>query len=51
MQVLALLDADDRYSDDPKPGWPFPFPEDEPPHIEEEAFRADVEELRSRLAR
>jgi diadenosine tetraphosphate (Ap4A) HIT family hydrolase len=40
-----------RYADDPKPGWPFPFPEDSPPPIEEEAFRADVSALRSRLAR
>jgi len=39
-----------RYADDPRPGWPFPFPEDEPPPIEEEAFRADVAALRSRLA-
>jgi diadenosine tetraphosphate (Ap4A) HIT family hydrolase len=34
-----------RYVDDPKPGWPFPFPEDPPP-IDEEAFRRDVEALR-----
>jgi diadenosine tetraphosphate (Ap4A) HIT family hydrolase len=39
-----------RYADDPRPGWPFPFPEDEPPPIEEDAFRADVEALRSMLA-
>ena len=38
-----------RYADDPRPGWPFPFPEDEPPPIEEEAFRADVAALRGRL--
>jgi diadenosine tetraphosphate (Ap4A) HIT family hydrolase len=35
-----------RYADDPKPGWPFPFPEGEPEPIEEEAFRQDVEALR-----
>ena len=35
-----------RYADDPKPGWPFPFPEDEPGSIDEEAFRRDVEALR-----
>ena len=35
-----------RYADDPKPGWPFPFPEDEPGPIDEEAFRRDVEALR-----
>jgi diadenosine tetraphosphate (Ap4A) HIT family hydrolase len=35
-----------RYADDPKPGWPFPFPEHEPGPVEEAAFRADVEALR-----
>jgi diadenosine tetraphosphate (Ap4A) HIT family hydrolase len=35
-----------RYADDPKPGWPFPFPEGEPEPIGEEAFRQDVEALR-----
>ena len=39
-----------RYAHDPKPGWPFPFPEDEPPPIEEGAFRADVDALRALLA-
>jgi diadenosine tetraphosphate (Ap4A) HIT family hydrolase len=38
-----------RYADDPRPGWPFPFPADEPPPIEEGAFRADVEALRALL--
>jgi diadenosine tetraphosphate (Ap4A) HIT family hydrolase len=38
-----------RYADDPRPGWPFPFPEDEPPPIEEQAFRRDVEALRMLL--
>ena len=36
-----------RYADDPRPGWPFPFPKDEPGPIVEEAFRRDVEELRA----
>ena len=36
-----------RYAKDPRPGWPFPFPEDEPGPIDEEAFRRDVEELRT----
>ena len=36
-----------RYADDPKPGWPFPFPEDEPGPIDEKAFRRDVEALRT----
>ena len=39
-----------RYADDPRPGWPFPFPEDEPPPIPEGSFRADVEALRALLA-
>jgi diadenosine tetraphosphate (Ap4A) HIT family hydrolase len=38
-----------RYADDPRPGWPFPFPEDEPPPIPEDAFRAEVEALRALL--
>jgi diadenosine tetraphosphate (Ap4A) HIT family hydrolase len=39
-----------RYADDPKPGWPFPFPEEEPPPVQEASFRADVEALRALLA-
>jgi diadenosine tetraphosphate (Ap4A) HIT family hydrolase len=39
-----------RYADDPKPGWPFPHPEEEPGPIEEDAFRRDVEALRALLA-
>jgi diadenosine tetraphosphate (Ap4A) HIT family hydrolase len=39
-----------RYADDPRPGWPFPFPEDEARPIEEDAFRRDVEALRALLA-
>jgi diadenosine tetraphosphate (Ap4A) HIT family hydrolase len=39
-----------RYADDPRPGWPFPFPDDEPPPIPEDAFRADVDALRAVLA-
>jgi diadenosine tetraphosphate (Ap4A) HIT family hydrolase len=35
-----------RYADDPKPGWPFPFPEGEPRQIDEDEFRRDVEALR-----
>ena len=38
-----------RYADDPKPGWPFPHPENEPPPHEETAFRRDVEALRALL--
>jgi diadenosine tetraphosphate (Ap4A) HIT family hydrolase len=39
-----------RYADDPRPGWPFPFPEDDPPPHDEVRFRADVEALRVLLA-
>jgi diadenosine tetraphosphate (Ap4A) HIT family hydrolase len=35
-----------RYADDPRPGWPFPFPDEERPPIEETAFRRDLEALR-----
>jgi diadenosine tetraphosphate (Ap4A) HIT family hydrolase len=38
-----------RYADDPKPGWPFPFPEEEPPPHGEAEFRQDVEALRALL--
>jgi diadenosine tetraphosphate (Ap4A) HIT family hydrolase len=38
-----------RYIDDPRPGWPFPYPEGaSPPHPEAE-FRADAEALRRLL--
>jgi diadenosine tetraphosphate (Ap4A) HIT family hydrolase len=40
-----------RYADDPKPGWPFPYPEGAPPPPHpEESFRADAEALRRMLA-
>ena len=39
-----------RYADDPRPGWPFPFPEEEPPLLDEAEYRADVEALRALLA-
>lgn len=40
-----------RYADDPRPGWPFPFPEEEAPPLDEGEFRRDVEVLRALLAR
>jgi diadenosine tetraphosphate (Ap4A) HIT family hydrolase len=40
-----------RYADDPRPGWPFPFPEDDPPPIAEDVFRRDVEALRAAAGR
>ena len=39
-----------RYADDPRPGWPFPFPEGEATPIEDEAFRRDVEAVKALLA-
>jgi diadenosine tetraphosphate (Ap4A) HIT family hydrolase len=39
-----------RYADDPRPGWPFPHPEEPPAPIEETAFRRDVEALRTLLS-
>ena len=39
-----------RYADDPRPGWPFPFPDGEqPPPIEHAAYARDVEGLRALL--
>ena len=35
-----------RYADDPRPGWPFPFPEQDPPPMPEERLRAEVGALR-----
>ena len=39
-----------RYADDPKPGWPFPFPEEQPPAIPEDELRRDVDALRTLAA-
>ena len=39
-----------RYADDPKPGWPFPFPEAEPPPHAEDDLRRDVQAFRGLLA-
>ena len=39
-----------RYADDPRPGWPFPFPEDDPPPHSEEELRRDADALRALLA-
>jgi diadenosine tetraphosphate (Ap4A) HIT family hydrolase len=39
-----------RYADDPKPGWPFPFPEEERAPIEAELYTSDVGALRSLLS-
>lgn len=39
-----------RYADDPKPGWPFPFPDESPPTFPEEEFIRDADALRELLA-
>jgi diadenosine tetraphosphate (Ap4A) HIT family hydrolase len=39
-----------RYANDPRPGWPFPFPDKAPPAIEKGRFDADVAALRTLLA-
>jgi diadenosine tetraphosphate (Ap4A) HIT family hydrolase len=39
-----------RYSDDPRPGWPFPFPDEDPPPHPEALLRRDVESLRALLS-
>jgi diadenosine tetraphosphate (Ap4A) HIT family hydrolase len=39
-----------RYADDPRPGWPFPFPTEEPAPYDKAEFRADVDGLRGLLA-
>src|SRR5215207_4464907 len=38
-----------RYADDPRPGWPFPFPEEDPPPQPEDALRRDGDALRALL--
>jgi diadenosine tetraphosphate (Ap4A) HIT family hydrolase len=35
-----------RYADDPRPGWPFPFPEEEPTDMPEDLFDHDLTSLR-----
>lgn len=39
-----------RYAHDPRPGWPFPFPEADPPPIPHDRLLADVKSLREQLA-
>lgn len=38
-----------RYADDPRPGWPFPFPEEDPAEMPEDVLRRDVEALRAAI--
>jgi len=39
-----------RYEDDPKPGWPFPFPEEDPGPFPDDELQRDVEALRAAFA-
>ena len=39
-----------RFADDPRPGWPFPFPEDDPPPHPLDELRRDATALRELLA-
>ena len=39
-----------RYANDPRPGWPFPFPEEEPPTIADDVLARDVDALRAAIA-
>ena len=38
-----------RYADDPRPGWPFPFPDDDPPGFPPDELEPDVVALRRLL--
>ena len=38
------------YADDPRPGWPFPFPDGEPPPFPAAELDADVAALRRLLS-
>lgn len=38
-----------RYADDPRPSWPFPFPDHEPLSIDAAVLQADAEGLRTLL--
>ncbi len=39
-----------RYALDPRPEWPFPFPDDEPPPFPGDELRADVDRLRAAVS-
>ena len=38
-----------RYEDDPRPGWPFPFPEEEPANLPADELQRDAYALRAAL--
>jgi diadenosine tetraphosphate (Ap4A) HIT family hydrolase len=39
-----------RYADDPRPGWPFPFPHPDPPAMPDHRLNADLSALRRALS-
>jgi hypothetical protein len=38
-----------RYADDPRPGWPFPWPDEDPPPFSEADVQRDAAALRAVL--
>lgn len=38
-----------RYADDPRPGWPFPFPGDDPPDMPDDILHRYLKALRASL--
>lgn len=38
-----------RYADEPRPGWPFPWPDEDPPPFPEAELRRDADALRALL--
>ena len=38
-----------RYADDPRPGWPFPFPETDPPPMPDTRLREQAAALRAAI--
>ena len=40
-----------RYADDPRPGWPFPFPEEEPGSMRDDVLDQHLGALREAIAR
>ena len=39
-----------RYADDPRPGWPFPWPDEDPPPFPEDEVQRDAAALRQALS-
>jgi diadenosine tetraphosphate (Ap4A) HIT family hydrolase len=39
-----------RYADDPRPGWPFPFPEEDPPSMSQQVMNEDIAMLKREVS-